>query len=397
MMEMTGSLPVPFTPGWSGADIGSGRDIRIENRSITLGGVAGRAVNKDVTGSLNVQRLVLLTLEIRGQSGASTTLTNIPFAVTGDLAREVTFNSEHQETPWRFLVKVNSESQQITLSFTLDYSGLSVDDALAGSTFYEALAGGGEFRILGTHPLTGGEVRLARGNLPSGTYATSDRRFVKLLEDLEFIQSKTGVSFTVPKHNIRFQDANTIAATARILRTGHARYEAKPWISVSKVEQAEKALESFASDKPVAMALHFEEQVVRIFGTHVQLGPVTLFCARSHITKDDLETLRQDLEVAAPGGYLRIRFTPLEKCPVEARYIKWLPKDEAEAIKQLPMYLKSDQVDESGWTLPQINVDAAVALLKSWYEEDAEEQKGSWERLKDGLDEHRLSDRKLFQ
>ena len=145
------------------------------------------------------------------------------------------------------------------------------------------------------------------------------------------------------------------------------------------------------------MALHFEGQLVSIFGTYVPLGPVTLFCDRSYITKEDLEALRKDLEVAAPGSYLSIKFTPFEECPIEARYIKWLPNDEAAAIKQLPMYVKTERVvDKDAWTLPQMNVDGAVALLKSWYEEDLDEQKKSWGKLKVALDEDRLSDRKLF-
>ncbi len=398
VMEMNGSSPVPFLPGWSdGADIGLAQDLIVENLSITRGGVASPNVNRQVTLSGNVRRVVVLTLEIRCQGGASATLTDIPFAVTGDPAREVIFNSEHQDTPWSFLLKINSDGQQMTLSFTLNYSGLSLDNALAGVAFYQALARGGEFLIFGRHPVTGGEISLARGNLPSGRYEVSDPRFVKLLEDLTFIQNKTGVCFTVPNGNIRFQDVNTIAATARILRTGHAQYQAKPWVSISKVEEAKSALESFASEKPIAMALHFEGQVVMILGAPVPLGPVTLFCARSYITKTDLEALRKDLAVASPGSDLSIKFTPFEECPVEARYLNWLPKDEAEAIKQLPMYSKTEQfVDEDEWTLPQMNVDAAIALLKSWYEEDVDEQKKSWERLKVGLDEHRLSDRKLF-
>lgn len=398
VMEMNGSPPVAFTPGWrDGAGVGRGQDIPIENLSITRGVVASRAVNRQVTISGNLQRVVALTLEIRQQAEASAILTDIPFEVTGDPARGVTFNSEHQNTPWSFLLKINTESRQMTLSFTLNYSGLSVDNALAGITFYEALARGGEFRIRGHHPVTGGDLSLARGKLPSGTYKASDPRLVKLLKDLAFIQNKTGVSFTIPERNIRYQDANTIAATAEILKTGHAQYKAQPWISISKVEQAKNALTAFASGQPIPMALTFEGEVVSIFGTYVPLGPVTLFCARSYITKNDLEALRKDLEVAAPGSYLSIQFTPFEECAIEARYIKWLPKDEAAAIKQLPIDVKTEQiVDKEEWTLPEMKVDAAVALLKSWYHEDADEQKKSWERLKVALDEDRLSDRKLF-
>lgn len=395
--SMHGSPPVVFTPGWTGASVSGGQDIPVENLSITCGVIASRAVARQVSLSGNAQRVVSLNLEMLHQGGASATLTDIPFEVTGDLAH-VIFDSQNQDTPWSFLLKINSETKQMSLSFTLNYGGLSVKNAQAGISFYDAIAGGGEIRIVGRHPVTGGEVYLGRGNVPAGTYSASDPRFVKLLEDLALIQKKTGISFTVPERNIRFQDCHTIAATAEILKTGHAKYPPQPWVSISQVEQAKNALESFASEKPIAMALHFDGQVVKIFDTYVPLGPVTLFCSRSYVTNEDLQALQKDLEAAAPGTSLSIKFTPFEDCPIEARYIKWLPTNEAEAIKQLPMYAKTEQVvDEDGWTLPRVNVDDAIALLKSWYQEDIDEQKKSWESLKVGLDEHRLSDRKLFK
>ena len=38
----------------------------------------------------------------------------------------------------------------------------------------------------------------------------------------------------------------------------------------------------------------------------------------------------------------------------------------------------------------------AIKLLQSWREDDEEEQKETWEYLKQALDQDRLSDRKLF-
>jgi hypothetical protein len=399
VMEMNGSLPVRFTPAWSDiAGLGRGQDIRVKRLTFQRGTTANFALNSQVTISSNVQRVVALTLEISDQRGESATLTDVPFDVSGDLAHQVIFNSERQNTPWSFVLKINSDDREMMLSFTLNYSNLSVVDSLAGITFYEALARGGEFRIRGRHPITGGELHLARGNVPAGTYEPADARLVKVLQNLAFIETKTGVSFTIPDHNIRYQDANTIAATAEILRTGHAQYKAQPWVSISAVEKVKIALESFANENPIPMALHYEGEIVRILGTHVPLGPVTLFCARSYITKKDLESLLTELEVAPPGTYLSVRFTPFEECPIEARYINWLPTDEAAAIKQLPIYANMEQlVENDAWTLPRMNAEEAVALLKSWYDEDRNDQKESWERLKVALDEDRLSDRKLFQ
>ena len=50
--------------------------------------------------------------------------------------------------------------------------------------------------------------------------------------------------------------------------------------------------------------------------------------------------------------------------------------------------------------LPDIDVTQALALLQSWNVEEPperEEQRETWEYLKQALDEDRLSDRKLFR
>jgi len=46
--------------------------------------------------------------------------------------------------------------------------------------------------------------------------------------------------------------------------------------------------------------------------------------------------------------------------------------------------------------LPANDAESAVALLQSWCDEDAQEQRETWEFLKTALDQDRLSNRKLF-
>jgi hypothetical protein len=51
------------------------------------------------------------------------------------------------------------------------------------------------------------------------------------------------------------------------------------------------------------------------------------------------------------------------------------------------------------FVLPDLDVNQALALLQSWYVEESperEEQRETWDYLKQALDEDRLSDRKLF-
>ncbi len=46
--------------------------------------------------------------------------------------------------------------------------------------------------------------------------------------------------------------------------------------------------------------------------------------------------------------------------------------------------------------LPAADAESAIALLQSWCDEDAQEQRETWTFLKTALDQDRLSDHKLF-
>jgi hypothetical protein len=70
---------------------------------------------------------------------------------------------------------------------------------------------------------------------------------------------------------------------------------------------------------------------------------------------------------------------------------KVIEKDETLAKETKPQDENAAEME-----LPATNPESAIALLQSWCEEDAEEQRETWEFLKTALDEDRLSDRKLF-
>lgn len=341
---------------------------------------------------LSAGQLVALTLEV---GDVRTRLTDIPFKISTARTGEIILSSEYQDTPWRFKFRVNPKKNQIVVSFTLDYGGLSIAEALEGATFYEALVRGGNILITGRNPITGGYMPLVKGDVPVGAYE-SNAKLVDLLEHLRFIEIQTKTSFKFPTQPITVDEANDIAGISHILRTGHATYTAKPWTSLTPIEGANRALESFKDQKSHPMAVHFREQVSVIFGEHIPLGPVTLFCDQTYITSEDLADLQKQLERSTDRETVSIRFTPFENCPIEAQYMNWLNEDEASQLRQLPMYQQPIESDLRELKLQQINVDYAVNLLQSWYDEDAQEQLETWQLLKPVLEEDRLSDRKLF-
>lgn len=71
-------------------------------------------------------------------------------------------------------------------------------------------------------------------------------------------------------------------------------------------------------------------------------------------------------------------------------------RDRAEFMEILSRFGVPALSPEAGEALPRADAAAAAALLQSWFDEDPEEQKETWEYLKGALDEDRLSERKLF-
>ena len=86
----------------------------------------------------------------------------------------------------------------------------------------------------------------------------------------------------------------------------------------------------------------------------------------------------------------------------DTRHKSFLPGHLEDNLKEKgdSFWMPSRKRDESNQSveLPAKN-QAAIELLRSWREDDEydeEEQKATWEFLKQALDEDRLSDRKLF-
>ncbi len=355
--------------------------------SATLSILALKPLPADLT-----RRIVPLTLEV---GNPITRLREIPFKISIESSGEVTLSSERQQTPWQFTFRVNAQKNQIVVSFTLSYANLSIQDALEGANFYEGLVTGGTLLITARNPITGGYVPLVKGDVPLNAYK-SNSKLVALLKHLRFIEIQTKSTFTFPSEPITVDEANDIAGIAGILRTGHATCRAKPWVSLTPIEEAKRVLESFKGETAHPMAIHFHDQLSVILGEHVSLGPVTFFCDRTYITTADFEDLQRHLKCPTNQESVSIRFTPFDDCPIEARYLDWLSEDEASQLRQLPMHQSQTNADIRELKLEQINADHALNLLSSWYDEDDQEQQKTWEMLRPALDEDRLSDRKFF-
>lgn len=301
-----------------------------------------------LTGLGQVRSLgpVPLTVEVESEDRAILGLSGLSFTVTEDETGEMTFSNEDQGAPLRLTVIAHPTDRRMSLNINLDYRGLNVAYALAGTRFLERLSRGGEFRMVGTIPGTETRLSAIRGVLRAGEYPGPNSRVVKLFERLALIQDMTGAHLTVPEEGIAPDEVQIINMVARILETGRATYETEPWTVVSSVEQAREGLKSFEDGKPRPVTLyHPEGQVMKVLGMEVPLGQLIVGVQRTYMTEEDRERLRAELEVAGPDDKVSMRVSPYENCPAEAHYMQWLSPEDAAAIFRMPVF----QHDAPDW------------------------------------------------
>lgn len=273
--------------------------------------------------------------------GAGEELTSLPRErvwLTTHSDGTVIFSNEKQAGPLRVSVTFHRQTAKLSFRFKINYSQLDGAKALELARFAQALARGGEFRITRRAPKTEPAFHFLRGIMPEGAYPKPHQRLVEVIEQLEFIQSKTGGQIRIPTNGISAEEVLTIANVVRILKTGRVTYDAAPWTVDSTLDQAKTAVEMFQGGHQAPMAVHYDDGGIRLFGADLPLGPVTLFCKCTFITKEDIEALRNQVRNKPPDDVFHLRLTPFGGCPIEARYIKWLPKEEAAALSNLPMY-----------------------------------------------------------
>jgi hypothetical protein len=87
---------------------------------------------------------------------------------------------------------------------------------------------------------------------------------------------------------------------------------------------------------------------------------------------------------------------PLKKYEVEPRsFTLFISASKAKKAHWPTHEVRPDIKTQPAQELPPENI-AAIQLLQSWRNEDSQEQRETWEFLKQAIDEDRLSDRKFF-
>jgi LmbE family N-acetylglucosaminyl deacetylase len=273
--------------------------------------------------------------EIECDDGETSSLDYIVLRrVQGGTEETTLSNAEQTLVPWKITIAINRKNGTFKFDCDMHYSGLNVFQALAGLRFSRAMSKGGHFRMVN---LLNGFVGQMT-HLAPGMYPSPDPILLELTERLVFIQSKTNTLFTAPERDLSMEEVTEVFDTARIIETGHDTIHVKNMTARGGVEMARNALEGFGGEPKYLLWQSSEDRVVTMLGVEVSLGPLVMTCNQTIITEEDKEVIRRALESAeaedAPQD-IPIRFTPVNDCPVEVRYPRWLPEDEAASLRNL--------------------------------------------------------------
>lgn len=165
----------------------------------------------------------------------------------------------------------------------------------------------------------------------------SERRAV--LDQLAFIEHKTGGRFPLPEGDIPFKDMQAIHVVARILKTGRVAITISEWEATLTAEQAERMLEDWRDGKPKRGAFYYpQDPLVPSLGVDVPLGPVLTGIHQVYVKPEDLAALRDNIAAGGLEGKARLRISAYEEHPSEARYVRWLPVGDAADVYRQPTF-----------------------------------------------------------
>lgn len=276
-----------------------------------------------VLGERRLPAPLLAKLSIEREDGSRAVMEYLHFEGIGG-NEEVTYTNEEQPVPWKFNVTLNFAEKTFSLAYKIQFP-LNVNQALAAYRFMQLMADGG---ILKLEHLPTGLMIIDQPTDPA-SFRRPGQRWIDALEKLVFIQDRAKVLLAINEgEEVTLEVLDTIFSTAEIIESGSISHEGVSDITTRAGEDfGRNLLQHFGDGSVHSMAMQYAEtQTVTIFGTDIEMGPVTLTCEKVFLTAEDVEALRNGLESLGPDSVLPVRLTIADGCPIRAWYPKWMPK-----------------------------------------------------------------------
>ncbi len=273
---------------------------------------------------------LLLKADLKCDDGERISIDYLQFDVIDPDPTKLTFSNENQPVPWKFLLILNLEEGRLQLTWGCHYNNLNVKRELEGLRFQRAMSKGGELSFV--HLDSG--FRFQKIAITAGVMEMPDKRWMDIVEKLNFIQQKVRIPIHIPNRDeeIQASEIREVFETVQKLETGQAFINIQKWESKVGIQTAKNILAHFESGKPQSFSISFEHDFAVLLGNQVPLGPVVFTCEQTIMTPEDISELKAATQAVSPSESIPVRFKPVGKTPMIVSYLDWLPLDKRDFI-----------------------------------------------------------------
>jgi hypothetical protein len=267
-------------------------------------------------------RVLTVNLIIQDPQGGNAKISNIQLKMEKGGTEEITFSNEEQQTAWKIRCVLNFKSGRMETKYTMLLEDVNVKEVLEGLRFLSSFAKGGNLII--ENSSTGIEIGATK--IEPKPNLAANPKYIQLLEKLFFVQQTLKTPFSLPKGPMHPETIFKIHQVAEILQTGKTSNRLKDWRIEVENECAQKVLERFSvDDNPKVFTKNSENEPMELLGSTLFLGKAEMKCEKSNIEKSEMERIRNFLKNDPPEKSIKIKFVPVDNCPMEVKYLDWLP------------------------------------------------------------------------
>jgi len=281
----------------------------------------GLGTPREVKLSPQDSDLGLIKVEMSSHAGTES-ISRVPFRRRQG-TDEMTLWCDDPAVPLEIRLRFIPAQKSVGFAISLRLAGFNVKQQLAAFRFHEALVAGGTLRF--EYEATG--ATLFEHDVESGTAGKSHPHFLRLLEALLTIQSRTSVLLSVPDERLSPEEVNAIAAAHRAVEGQSVRQSVESIELNFSRSGADVILQQHASGEPLTFTVVSDDEV-EIFGTRVPLGKVVRHIEGLQFVPGEADHVELAHKCGAES--LSARFCAASTgANVIARYLNWLPADEA--------------------------------------------------------------------
>ncbi len=263
-------------------------------------------------------------------------LDNIIFFEENNLDGKTIVSNKNQNNPYHLTITAFHETNQISISISINRWGYSVNEILKGFKFLQATTKGGILTVI--DKFTNNTILIQDSQpKPENVYVNE---FIIVLELLNFIQFKLSLNFPLPDRNITDEEIFKIKKIGHLIRGNMLLCEDFQWWNIEldskKTNEFLEEIDKFGS---ISYYQSYDDLEENLFETNVNLGHVHYFCDAVTINDEDKTDIAAQL--SAKEENIKIILRPFNNSRIFHFYENYLENGKELSEEKIRKYLES--------------------------------------------------------